>query len=486
VDSFKKKYYLLCSIIFVLIRIFYFNPTLYDYNLAYKNDKYSGYLSKEKISNDLSEEQFSLPIVYIYSYDIDNLIKEWHWSPDGPVLPEREKTLADIYVFDNGLNNITDKATQVYYNASIKLRGRTSSYAQEKKPFSLELRDGKNKSLDSDFLSLDKDSDFVLHAPQLDRSLIRNYVAYSLQNQILDWSPECRFAEVFLDTPNTEISMDDYVGVYLIVEKIKNSELGLNLNRYIMSPSQDEQFETGGNFIFKADAYEEGYDTSLRLAQNKFGNQYTLVYPKEDSISSTEVNSIFNEIERYEEALYNGSDEEFEQYYDIEQYARCLILNEFVRNCDGWDLSMFFYRQQSEKLKCIQWDFDIAFGNRDYASDLSNAEGFFIFNKDSVKQYLKHTNVKNMIIEQWSILREEGGPLSDANIIKIIDEAELSLDGAWQRDHERYPYLFSTVNFVNQTINFDNSQEEREYLKQFLIERGHWLDENIHTIKELY
>ena len=112
---------------------------IWSADLAYKNGAKAVSVPAENISDEVKELLFDLTVIYIYSYDISTLIADWQWSPDGAAMPAREESAVDLYIFDspNG-NRFTDEPSHVYYDESMRLRGRTSSYMQLKKPFALE------------------------------------------------------------------------------------------------------------------------------------------------------------------------------------------------------------------------------------------------------------------------------------------------------------------------------------------------------------
>ena len=57
-------------------------PGFADRDIAYKNEK-----AAQQIPNtaeeDVLQQQFTLPVLYVYSYDIEKLIPFWQWTPDG-------------------------------------------------------------------------------------------------------------------------------------------------------------------------------------------------------------------------------------------------------------------------------------------------------------------------------------------------------------------------------------------------------------------
>ena len=423
----------------------------------------------------------SLPVLYFSVEDLDKLCPDWSWSPDGPLMPPREETKADLYVFDREENRLTDNPTQLFQRASLCLRGRTSSYMQEKKPFLLELRDEYNNPADLSLLSFAPDSDYVLHAPYIDRSLIRNYLAYTLGAQVLEYSPDCAFVEVFVNQAGQPVTQAAYAGVYLAVEKIKASPCRVDVGEYRVAPELGRQFEDGGGFIFKRDTYTEGYDDALRLGLTERGREYSLVKPKADEVSQAQVDRLEQELQFFEDILYEGSDQELEKYFDTDSFVNFLLLNEFLKNMEGFSSSTYFYREEGGKLKAgPPWDFDIAMGNSDYLGNLSNADGFFVLTGEYAAPYLEHPAFVQKLKDRWKELRGEGGAFSEENIDALIDSLNQFLEEPARRNDAAYPELWSETIFGNaEGYVIENSEEDRKMIREFLRRRGSWLDENI-------
>ncbi|MBQ3008254.1 MAG: CotH kinase family protein [Oscillospiraceae bacterium] len=483
----RKRIFLIAGCLCVLLAAMVFVPDFFNADLGYKNQSVAVTLPN-RIDDNIAEMEFSLPVIYLYSHEIDKLLPNWVWTADGPPMPLREESKVDVYVFNRLSNKVTDIPTHVYYSSFMKLRGRTSSFMQQKRPLSLEFRDTETgENLNYPFLDMAAESDWVFHAPYIDRSLIRNFLAYTLQRQALDWAPDCQFAEVFIDTPEGELDSKDYAGVYLIVQKIKKGKNNIAIGDFTIAENPEEQFEKGGNYIFKRDAYEPGYDTAVRLDKNTYGNAYSLVYPKAIDTTEETEQTVFREIELYEKALYEGTDEELAKYYDLEEFAECMLITEFLKNHESFTSSMYFYRAKGDKIKPVAWDFDIGTGNADYTVGLYNARQFYLFKREIVQPFLTHESYVQLVIDKWREFRAPGGLLSDENITALIDDAELQLEGAWQRNDAAYPDMWKTPPYANRDNNdAQNSQEERDYIRAFLTERGRWLDEHIEEIAEWY
>lgn len=473
----------LCIVLFAAFSLAV--PDFWNFDISYKNEKLDVHIPNT-VSEDVKREKFTLPLVYIYSHDIDRLMPQWEWKADGPVMPPREESSVDLYVFDRGENSLEDIPNHIYYDEMMKLRGRTSSYMQEKKPFSLEFRNDDGLPVNYNFLGFKPESDFVFHAPYIDRSLIRNFMAYNLMAQTVEWAPRCQYVEVFVDTPGSEVTMEDYQGVYLIVEKIKQDKNRIPMGEYKIPENNDNLFREGGNIIFKRDHFETGYDQSVMLDKTDYGNRYCVEYPKAENLDEAGIDAISQEVNYYEQVLFDGSDEEFAQLYDIEQIANVMLVTELMKNYEAFSASLYYYRPRGEKINILQWDFDLGTGNADYEEDMSNMYGFKLLTKERIQPYMQHENFCNAVISQWKELRSEGGALSEENIIALLDDAESQLEGAWQRNDERFVSAFEEMPFGNVKNDFKNSQEEREFIRKYLTERGRWLDEHIDEIAELY
>ena len=93
------------------------------------------------------------------------------------------KTMVDLGIIDNGegnVNYLTDAWNNYNGKAGIEIRG-SSSTMFDKKNYALELwTTTPNEDTAFSILGMPKESDWILHGPYSDKSLIRNYLAYNL------------------------------------------------------------------------------------------------------------------------------------------------------------------------------------------------------------------------------------------------------------------------------------------------------------------
>ena len=119
--------------------------------------------------------------------------------------------------------------------AQIEVRGQTSS-GFPKQPYNLEFNDAYGNDREAPLLGLPPESDWVLHNPYSDKSLLNNFLAFELHEQMGHYAVRRRFVEVFVDRPAGASNTRDYVGVYVLLEKIKVDGNRVDLAR--LTPEQ--------------------------------------------------------------------------------------------------------------------------------------------------------------------------------------------------------------------------------------------------------
>lgn len=136
-------------------------------------------------------------------------------NTNGQEIPDDPKITADMGIVYNGegaRNNVTDPFNHYNGKIGIEIRGQ-SSQMFPMKSYSIELWDNAGASVDKSLFGLPKESDWVLYAPYTDKTLIRNFLAYTFSREMGHWASNCRFVEVVVN--------GDYKGIYVFMEKIK-------------------------------------------------------------------------------------------------------------------------------------------------------------------------------------------------------------------------------------------------------------------------
>lgn len=141
---------------------------------------------------------------------------------DEPKIPAQMQIIWNSLFGRNFLDDLWTQPQNLHFdgNIGIEVRGNTSQ-AYPKKQYGFETRDTDNRDLAVSLLAFPSESDWILQGPYIDRSLMRNYLAYYLSNQIGRYAVRTHYVELFLNNINSpQIGVEQYMGVYLLMEKI--------------------------------------------------------------------------------------------------------------------------------------------------------------------------------------------------------------------------------------------------------------------------
>jgi len=401
-------------------------------------------------------------------------------NTDGRMINSGNKVEATMAVYNNasGENKISDKP-ELVTNIKIKMRGQ-SSMTFPKKQYGIELKDNNWEDTSYSVMGMGAEEDWVLNGSYADKSLMRNYIAYSLAAQCTEYASETRFCEVYINDSDDVENPYNYMGIYLMIEKIKIDENRVDIDKLDKSITSGDKL-TGG-YIVSKDKIKEG-EWSL---QTGHGN-LALVSPNEDKINGEQYDYISNYMSSFFNALfsenYKNPKTGYAKYIDLESYATVLAINELTKCIDGMNISLYYYKPRNEKLRAgPAWDFDLSMGNVDYRTG-TDPEGWYCVSLDEVpRRMLSDSAFKIMFKTKWNELRET--VFSDGNINATINKALETISGEpIERSVKRWPGqwngMFVWPNPVDEENYTSSHEEEVEALRNFLLKRAAWIEENI-------
>lgn len=387
-----------------------------------------------------------------------------------------------VSVLDNsgGENCLADTPAA---ESGLQLRRRGNSSVHYDKPqYLLKLVDENGKRNRLDLLHMGADNEWALNVSFIDKSLLRNYLAYTAAGQIMPYVPDVRFCEVIW----RDGEKYTYEGVYLLIEKIKVGKDRVDLPNFS---------ENSKNlpFLIRRDRYEPD-----RLLLNNYSRENELLpgvlrveWPDSTDLSDDSVQRITDQIDRLEHVLFAEDYDTFLQYrdmVDIDSFVDYLILNEFFINYDAGFHSTYFYSDYGGKLTMGPvWDFDGAMDN--YHRQSANLHTAAFFMAPWFKQILRDPEVTVRVMERYHELRQS--ILSDKSIQAFIDGTVKGLGSAIDRDGARWGYFYWEGDYLEQEYpgqpnrNTKTYAEEIEKLKTVLSTHGEWLDENFDTLYQL-
>jgi hypothetical protein len=194
------------------------------------------------LADDLADFSSNLPLVIIDSF--------------GTNITHEAKIVAGVQFFDAGKER-TKLTANVNYSGPcwINIRGR-ASLRYPKNSFTVKTLNGDGDPARAALLGMPADSDWVLYAPYPDKTFMRDVLAYELHREMGHWAPRTRFVEVFVSQADSAVSRRDYVGVYVLMERIKRDKSRVDIGK-LKADDNAEPRITGG-YIFKKDHIDSG------------------------------------------------------------------------------------------------------------------------------------------------------------------------------------------------------------------------------------
>ncbi len=416
---------------------------------------------------------------------------------NGQTIPDEPKIPATMGIIYNGpevRNYLTDPYNNYNGHIGIEVRGQ-SSQSWPKKQYAVETWNASQQDIDVSLLGLPVENDWILYAPYIDRSMMRNVLSYQLAREMGRYASRCRFVELVLN--------GEYQGIYVLMEKIKRDKNRVDISK--LEPNENSGDDLTGGYILKIDKpgdpyFESAYPPPGQPYYANYKIEYQYEYPDPDDITSTQKSYIQSEIADFENMVagdfFSDPAQGYPHYISTPTFIDFLISNELAKNVDGYRLSSFMFRDKDSKGGLWNmgplWDFNLGYGNANYygadhwndfelelLKDQIGSDGFqvpfwwYAFFEDSA--FTVQTR------QRWQDLRQT--VLSEEHIFSFIDNTADTLNEAQQRNFEiwvgpgEYGGGFWPVPDIFYT--FSTYQDEVDYLKEWIGNRLAWMDEHL-------
>jgi Spore coat assembly protein len=307
-------------------------------------------------------QTYDLPIIFVDTKQkcLDNKVTD--------------KIPATMRVLDGKTNNVADSAKGTLYDIGIKVRGQSS--AMFPKPgYSIEIRDEKGEGKDVSLFGLPPFDDWVLHGPYVDKSMLRNALAYWLFRQAGRYAPRTKHFDLYINGV--------YRGVYVLVEKIKRGKYRVNISKlketdiagdsltggYLWAFDKVGTNTGGGGSNNQGGIQAEGFNTSDGL-------NVILHYPKKANIQKEQEEYLKKYLNDLEALFKNGkTGDGFDKYVDLGSAVDYVLHQEITNNGDSYWCSFFLYKPKDKGGKNGKefkegkvtlgppWDFNLAMSN---------------------------------------------------------------------------------------------------------------------------
>ncbi|RYD34532.1 MAG: hypothetical protein EOP86_10760, partial [Verrucomicrobiaceae bacterium] len=435
----------------------------------------------------------NLPVIIFDSFGV---------NVDGTTDPGAARPFRPAYAVTLAPDPVT-KRTKL--DGPVDYRGRSGTHVRgesssgfDQKSYAWETWNERGEDKNESILGLPAESDWVLHGPYSDKTMMRNHLIYSsFQDARGDWfAPRTKFVEVFFNQQaNQPVSYSDYKGVYLLVEKIKRGTNRVNIAK--TNPLVTTQPNVSGGYIFKKDKASLGTTGWTSTT----GVPFQSVTP--DTFPTPQLNAIRTYINSFETALnganYTNPTTGYKAWIDVDTFIDWQLAVEISKQIDGYVFSTYFNKDRNGKFRAGPlWDFNISLGNANYA------EGEYStgWNYDTTRtaalsgqlwfpRLLSDPNYRVATFDRYWELRR-GIWSTEAMMARIDAVSELLRDGnptnvtnatalanisPIARHFRRYPILgqapWPNPSSATTRTTF---QAEVAYMKNWLTERLNWID----------
>ena len=432
-----------------------------------------------KKKNVATTDEYSIDSEFLDYYelgDFDTDLPVLFVNTQGNIITDSLPVMTKVSIVnadnDGQLHNICDKPDITLY-ASMKYRGASSNNFDKRQYKMVFFKDPNgSKKLDYDLLGMGAADGWVVNGPFLDKTLARNYLGYTLSAEIMDWAPECKYIELFVDGV--------YKGVYLVIEPVSQGVGRLELSDYALLSGKTA-------YILSRD--REGTDLNPLQNYGKIegytNNDLYVEYPGPKNITDIEYEWINNDISAFEMALYSDyyTDEEsgYAAYIDVDNFVDYFIINEVTMNHDAGDLSTFPYKEINGKLKMAVWDFNNCYDNFQWFAE--DFDVFYLRKMSWFDRLLTDRNFVDKVVKRYYELREN--ELSVDHMYGILDQSNDILGDAIDRNFAVWGYTFHKRLLSGRERNAKSYEEADAQLRYSIIKRFNFLDEHITDLYEL-
>lgn len=318
-----------------------------------------------------------------------------------------------------------------------------------------------------DLLGMGEAADWVLNGQYVDRVLWRNRLAFDLFQSL--GGPE-RYAT---ETQFCELDLDgEYQGIYTLGEVIEKDGDRLDLG---------DAVDPADSFIIKNDDDGGGFHESTV----SYG-AWEMEYPDQDEASEAAISAYLTE---WESAVLGPDPAAIFDYVDMDSAVDWVLLQELMKNNDGYFLSIHMWRDQGGKMMFAPWDFDLSMG---YPYTDCGSSGWVprtymtpdgqIHDVPFIQKMAEVPAFRDALVVRWNELRQ--GPWSDETIASLIAGYDATLEPAIGPNFARWPIddiAFKTDFVENWLCPVSSYEEEHQRTLDFLAGRLAWIDANINN-----
>lgn len=371
--------------------------------------------------------------------------------------------------FDDIKGTTTINIDGTDYTCGMRLRG-NSTQNMPKKPYAIKL-DSK-----AEILGMPKHKRWVLLANWLDRTMMRNDMAFYLAQQTGAWAPRGKHVEVVLNGV--------HVGNYLLGEQIKIDKNRLNIAEVDAAEyTTDAEVAANVGFLLECDQSVDYTEIYFRISSPV--PFYVYIKDPGDATSGTRAYTyIQNYFSSVGTALSRSNWTTLATYIDYQSFADYWLFSELTENQESKHPKSFYMHKDAGGKLCAgpAWDYDWGtFISMDNITDNSSTAGS-VRNKFTMRytmwyQYLFNDSAFVSVVKsRWAELK----PKFETSL-GYLDELAASLELSDTFNHAMWP----CTGFNKEFPNFDENlsyEDAIASMRAALEARIAWLDEQVNKL----
>ncbi len=437
----------------------------------------AGDSKKYKISLNCPQINTELPVLHI--------------KPSSLVESKDRYVQTGIILYDKSKGG----STSGWFDGYAEIRGRgNSTWILPKKPYRIKFPE-KVSPIGLDHASA---KSWVILAHDMDKSLIRNHMAFEYSKVMFNpaegyhdkdailFTPNSKFVNVYMtgeyyysDSNETKTLKNDYLGVYQMSDQMERSGGRIEVEKLEASDGNNPDKITGG-YILESDVHE-GDKISSR------GIRFNYKYPKDDDCDPAQYDYIKNHVEMAENVLYGPDFKDpvngWRKYFDEKTLADFIIIKEFAGDMDGFTSTYLYKRRGNDKFffgpiwDCDKgWDNDKRLPYREYqplTSLMINAGFRMPGAKDGYdwfRRFWEDETFRAFVNARWIAKKAELNAVTEM----VLNEIPANMAKAIEANFTVWPFYYQFSSEAK--MPSANYSSEIEHIRELSRQRSNLLD----------
>lgn len=386
------------------------------------------------------------------------------------------KTKLDIY------RSGSDEGVWTADDEPVEVRGRgNSTWGLPKKPYRIKF------PVKFSPVGLDhaKAKSWVILAHDMDKSLLRNHLAFEISRILFNASENYHNEGAVMFTPCSQFvnvyMNDDYHGVYQMSDQMEVAKGRIDIDRLKAVDGSDASKITGGYLVETNIHHDEGYPVSFNSSRGIYMDHK---YPKDDDCDIAQYRYMEDFIYKAESILYSYDFKDpqygWRKWFDEKTLADYMIVKELAGDMDGYTSTYFYKRRGIDKIFFGPvWDVDKGWNNDkrephgNTLSQLMIYGGFYMppyINPDWFHRFWQDEEFRKFVGARWAQKREA----LVSKVLSELDSMPKSMSKAIRANFSVWEFNYQYSNEANMPARTYELEIQR--MKDLTVQRAELLD----------